>query len=110
MTETTVEAPVAFAWTVREDGVVARLDRLPEVTKGGIHLANQAQKPLTGTVVAAGPGKVGPTGARIPADFGVGDRIYFAQYAGMGIALEGQPEGLVLLRFDDVRMVARKGG
>lgn len=103
----------SFPWVVRDDGVVVLPDKLPEVTKGGIHLANQAQRPLTGTVVAVGPGRRVEVErvltTRHAADFTAGDRAFFAQYAGQTLTVEGCSEPLVLLRFEDVRMIAKKG-
>lgn len=49
--------------------------------KGGVFVANATKvKPMRGTVVAAGPGKVSKEGAMLPMHVKEGDRILFDPY------------------------------
>jgi len=47
------------------------------------------EKPVTGTVVAAGPGRVLADGTRLPPDLKAGDTILFGKYSGQAITLDG---------------------
>jgi chaperonin GroES len=55
-----------------------------ERTKGGIYLPDTASKerPMEGTVVAVGDGRVDDNGKRIPMNVKAGDRVLFAKYSG----------------------------
>jgi chaperonin GroES len=65
------------------DRVVARPLEREAMTKSGIMLPDTAtEKPMRGTVVAAGEGRRNEKGARVPLDVQVGDEILFAKYAG----------------------------
>jgi len=48
------------------------------------------EKPLQGTVSAAGPGKTKDDGKRVPLDVKAGDRILFGTYAGQEITLDAR--------------------
>ena len=70
-------------------------------TKGGIIIPDTAkEKPIEGTVVAVGKGKVGDDGKRVPLDIKKGDRILFGKYGGTDVKIEGE-EYLIMLE-DDV--------
>jgi chaperonin GroES len=57
---------------------------------GGIIIPDTAkEKPQRGKIVAAGPGKMGEDGKRIPLEVKAGDRVLFAKYAGTDIKLDG---------------------
>ena len=86
------------------DRVVAKpLDR-EETTRSGIVLPDTAkEKPQRGTVVAAGEGRRGDDGERIPLDVRVGDRILFAKYAGTEFKLED--DDLLILSERDILAV-----
>ena len=80
--------------------VVKRLEG-EEKTKGGIIIPDTAkEKPQEGKVVAAGPGKMGDDGKRIPMDLKKGDRVLFAKYAGSEIKVDGVEH--IFMREDDI--------
>ena len=56
---------------------------------GGIIIPDTAkEKPQEGKIVAAGPGKMGDDGKRIPLEVKVGDRVLFSKYAGTEINID----------------------
>jgi chaperonin GroES len=70
-------------------------------TAGGIIIPDTAkEKPQEGKVVAAGPGKVGDDGKRIPLEVKVGDRVLFSKYAGTEIKMDGVEH--IFMREDDI--------
>ena len=72
-----------------------------KTTKGGIIIPDTAkEKPQEGKVVAAGPGKMGDDGKRIPMDLKKGDRVLFAKYAGSEIKVDGVEH--IFMREDDI--------
>lgn len=80
--------------------LVKRLEEAT-TTKGGIIIPDSAkEKPAEGKVIAAGNGKVGDDGKRIPLEVKSGDRVLFGKYSGTEVKLEG--EEYLILREDDV--------
>ena len=76
-----------------------------EVTKGGIVLPDTAkEKPREGEVVAVGPGKVSESGALIPIEVKVGDKVMYAKYGGTEVKIGG--EEYVILRQEDVLAIS----
>lgn len=72
-----------------------------KTTKGGIIIPDTAkEKPQEGKVVAAGPGKMGEDGKRIPMEVKKGDRVLFAKYAGSEIKVDGVEQ--IFMREDDI--------
>jgi chaperonin GroES len=70
-------------------------------TAGGIIIPDTAkEKPQEGKVVAAGPGKFGDDGKRIPLEVNVGDRVLFSKYAGTEIKMDGVEH--IFMREDDI--------
>jgi chaperonin GroES len=70
-------------------------------TAGGIIIPDTAkEKPQEGKVVAAGPGKVGEDGKRIPMEVKKGDRVLFSKYAGSEIKVDGVEQ--IFMREDDI--------
>jgi chaperonin GroES len=83
--------------------IVHRLDE-GEQKIGGIIIPDSAkEKPQQGKVIAAGNGKAGKDGKRIPLDVEAGDRILFGKYAGQEIRLDG--EDYFIMKEDDVLAV-----
>lgn len=96
----------ATAVTLRPlaDRVVARPLGREEMTKSGIMLPDTAkEKPMRGTVVAAGEGRRTEDGARVPLDVQVGDEILFAKYGGTEFKLDD--EELLILSEKDILAV-----
>jgi chaperonin GroES len=70
-------------------------------TAGGIIIPDTAkEKPQEAKVVAAGPGKVGEDGKRIPMDVKKGDRVLISKYAGSEIKVDGVEH--IFMREDDI--------
>ncbi len=77
--------------------------RVEEETKtaGGILIPDNAkEKPMEGSVVAVGAGKVLTDGKVRPMEVKVGDRVLFSKYSGTEIKLEGTEH--LILREDDI--------
>jgi len=73
-----------------DDRLLIKGDEAEEKTKSGIYLPEGAkEKPMTGKVVAAGPGKLDDKGQRSPMGVKKGDTVLFGKYAGTEIELEG---------------------
>ncbi|MCS6940177.1 MAG: co-chaperone GroES [Roseiflexaceae bacterium] len=66
------------------DRVVVKPVEREEKTKGGIYLPDTASKerPMEGTVLAVGEGRIDDNGKRIPMSVKTGDRVIFAKYSG----------------------------
>ena len=60
------------------------------VTKSGIVLPDTAEKekPMQGTVIAVGPGKLNDKGERIPMSVKIGDKVLFKKYGPDEIEVE----------------------
>jgi chaperonin GroES len=70
-------------------------------TAGGIIIPDTAkEKPQEGKVIAAGPGKMGEDGKRIPLEVKKGDRVLFSKYAGTEIKIDGVEH--MFMREDDI--------
>ena len=83
------------------DRIVVKPTEAEEITKGGILLPDTAkQRPQEGEVIAVGPGKVLETGAQVPIEIKVGDKIIYSKYGGTEVKVSG--EDYVILRQDDV--------
>ena len=68
---------------------------------GGIVLPdNVKEKPMMGTVVAIGPGKLLDSGSRKELELSIGDRVLYGKYAGTEVKHDGKD--LVVMREDDV--------
>lgn len=68
---------------------------------GGIIIPDTAkEKPQRGKIVAAGPGKMGEDGNRVPLEVKKGDRVLFGKYAGTEIKLDGVEH--VFMKEDDI--------
>ena len=88
-----------------DDRIVIRPTEAEEVTKGGIVLPDAAkERPQEGEVIAVGTGKVLETGAKIPMEVKVGDKIIYSKYGGTEIKIGG--EEYVILRQDDVLAIS----
>jgi chaperonin GroES len=83
------------------DRILVKRIEEQEVRRGGIIVPDTAkEKPQEGKVIAAGNGKVGEDGKRIPLDVKAGDRILFGKYAGSEVKVED--EEYLILREEDV--------
>ena len=66
------------------DRVVIKPADREEKTKSGIYLPDTASKerPMEGTVLAVGEGRLDDNGRRVPMTVQTGDKILFAKYSG----------------------------
>jgi chaperonin GroES len=72
-----------------------------EVRKGGIIIPDTAkEKPQEGKVIAAGNGKVGEDGKRMPLDVKAGNRVLFGKYSGSEVKLDDKE--YLILREEDI--------
>lgn len=84
--------------------IIRRLDESPDVRAGTIVIPDSAkEKPQYGTVLAAGPGRWGKGGARLPLDVRAGDTVLFGKYSGQEITLDGVE--YLIMKEDDVLAV-----
>jgi chaperonin GroES len=84
------------------DRVLIKRNDEPARSVGGLYLPDTAskEKPVEGTVLAVGSGKVKDDGGVVELAVKVGDRVVFGKYAGTEIKVEG--EDRLILREDDI--------
>jgi chaperonin GroES len=84
-----------------QDRILVQRVEEATTTKGGIIIPDSAkEKPAEGKVIAAGNGKLGDDGKRVPLEVKKGDRILFGKYSGTEVKIEG--EDYLIMREDDV--------
>jgi chaperonin GroES len=89
------------------DRIVVKRLKEEEKSKGGIIIPDTAkEKPVEGTIIAVGSGKVLKDGKVRPLDVKAGDKILFGKYSGTEVKIDGEEH--VLLREDDVLAVLEK--
>jgi chaperonin GroES len=72
------------------DRVIVQPKEAEEKTKGGIILPDTAkEKPVEGTIVAAGPGKMSDDGKLIKMEVKVGDVVLYGKYSGSEVTVDG---------------------
>ena len=80
--------------------MVERLEE-QEVRRGGIIIPDTAkEKPQEGKVIAAGTGKVGDDGKKIPLDVKAGDKILFGKYSGSEVKIDDKE--FLIMREEDI--------
>jgi len=84
------------------DRVIVKPKEALEKTKGGVILPDTAtkEKPIEGTVIAVGPGKVADNGTRVPPEVKKNQKVIFSKYSGTEIKVE--EENYLILREDDI--------
>ncbi len=91
-----------------QDRVIVKRVAEEEKTMGGIIIPDTArEKPIEGTVLAVGNGKVLEDGKVRSLDVKAGDRILFTKYAGTEVKLDGE-EHLVIREEDILGVVEGK--
>lgn len=74
-----------------DDRVVVLPDTAETKTASGIYLPESAkEKPMTGKIIAAGPGKLTDDGKRAPLGVKEGDTVLYGKYAGSEVELDGE--------------------
>lgn len=70
-------------------------------TRSGLFLPESAtEKPMQGTVLAVGQGKVADNGSLSPLTVKVGDQVIFGKYSGTEIKVDG--EDRLILKEEDI--------
>lgn len=84
-----------------EDRVIVKPSTIEEKTKGGIILPDTAkEKPIEGTVVATGPGKISDDGKTISLNVKVGDKVLYGKYSGTEVKVDN--EEYLFMRESDI--------
>jgi chaperonin GroES len=92
------------------DRVLVRQDaEREEIGNTGLIAAEEhREKPLRGTVVSVGEGRLLETGVRVPLLVRPGDRVIFTRYAGLEIPEDlGHGPRLKMMREDEVMAIER---
>ena len=90
-----------------QDRILVKRNTEEQKTKGGIIIPDSAkEKPVQGTVIAAGNGKVLEDGKVRPLDVKAGDTVLFGKYAGTEIKIDGEEQ--LILREEEVLGVVEK--
>lgn len=80
-----------------DDRVLVRPTEPEDRTNSGIFLPEGAkEKPMTGSIVAVGPGKLNDNGSRAELSVKKGDKIVYGKYAGTEVEING--EDLVIIK------------
>lgn len=83
------------------DRVLVRRAEEEEKSAGGIILTDSAkEKPMQGTIIAAGRGKVLTDGGVRVLDVKIGDKVLFGKYSGNEVKVDG--EELLMMREEDI--------
>jgi chaperonin GroES len=86
------------------DRIIVKRLAEEERTKGGIIIPDTAkEKPLEGSVLAVGNGRIMEDGKVRPMDVKKGDKVLFGKYAGTEIKIDGEEH--LILREDDILAV-----
>lgn len=83
------------------DRVLLKISEQNEVTMGGVILPDAAkEKPLSGTVVRCGPGRIDKDGKRKPTKVSEGDKVVYFKYAGDAMETSSGEKYVVLNESD----------
>lgn len=83
------------------DRIIVKRIENDNKTKGGLFIPDTAkEKPIEGTVLAVGNGKILEDGSVRKLEVKAGDRVLFGKYSGTEVKLEGDEH--LILREDDV--------
>jgi chaperonin GroES len=84
-----------------EDRVIIKAGPAEEKSKGGIILPDTVkEKPIEGTIIAAGPGRIKDDGNTISLNVKVGDKVLYGKYSGTEITVED--EEYLIMRESDI--------
>jgi len=88
------------------DRVIVKPKEAEEVTKGGIIVPDTAkEKPVEGTIIAVGPGRVSDDGKTIPMELKQGDKILYGKYSGTEIKINDEEH--LIMRESDVYAIIK---
>ena len=86
------------------DRVLIKREEEATESAGGIIIPDSAtEKPMRGTIVATGKGRVTDTGEVRALDVKTGDHVYFAKYSGTELKIQG--EEMLMMREEDIMAV-----
>ena len=88
------------------DRVVVQALEDTEQMRGGLYIPDTAkEKPMQGTIVALGPGKLSEENERIAPDVEVGQTVLYGKYSGTEVSVDG--EDYLILRESDILAVIK---
>jgi chaperonin GroES len=83
------------------DRLIVKRTEEQQKTKGGLFIPDTAkEKPIEGTVLAVGSGKVLEDGTVRKLEVKKGDRVLFGKYSGTEVKIEGEEH--LILREEDI--------
>ena len=83
------------------DRVVVQALEETEQMRGGLYIPDTAkEKPMQGTIIAVGPGKLSDENERIAPDVAVGQKVLYGKYSGTEVSVDG--EEYLILRESDI--------
>jgi len=83
------------------DRVVVQALEETEQMRGGLYIPDTAkEKPMQGTIVAVGPGKLSDENERIKPDVEIGQKVLYGKYSGTEVSVDG--EEFLILRESDI--------
>ena len=86
------------------DRVIVQREEEERTSPGGIVIPDTAtEKPIQGSILAVGNGKILDSGDVRSLDVKVGDKILFGKYSGTEVKVEG--EDLLVMREEDIMAV-----
>ena len=86
------------------DRVVVQALEETEQMRGGLYIPDTAkEKPMQGTIIAVGPGKLSEENERIAPDVKVGETVLYGKYSGTEVNVDG--EEYLILRESDILAV-----
>ncbi|HHJ17742.1 MAG TPA: co-chaperone GroES [Gammaproteobacteria bacterium] len=86
------------------DRVIIKRMEEERTSPGGIVIPDSAtEKPIRGSVIAAGNGKINDNGKVVPLDVKVGDTVLFGKYSGTEVKVDG--EDLLVMREEDIMAI-----
>ncbi|MDP4175431.1 MAG: co-chaperone GroES [Bacteroidota bacterium] len=89
------------------DRVIVKPAEAEEKTKGGIILPDTAkEKPIEGTVIAVGSGKVAENGTVTALTVKAGDKVLYGKYSGTEVTVDG--EEYLIMRESDIFGIINK--
>jgi chaperonin GroES len=88
------------------DRVVVKPLEETEQMRGGLYIPDTAkEKPMQGSIVAVGPGKLSDENERIRPDVEVGQTVLYGKYSGTEVNVDG--EEYLILRESDILAVIK---
>jgi chaperonin GroES len=88
------------------DRVVVQALEETEQMRGGLYIPDTAkEKPMQGTIIAVGPGKLSEENQRITPDVKVGQRVLYGKYSGTEVTVDGNE--FLILRESDILAIIK---